>query len=156
MMKKALGAALKMGGGRPLLDRVFVTCPKPPPVNDLISTITGEGRPVFALLPGPLGPYRKVIVQAMRPDGEILGYIKIPLSPAAEERHDRNEPDEELRRQHLAEGDEGDERRGTGAHERRACRPSAKEEEPHGDERRGLHHGPDRSEHPRRMACEVL
>jgi hypothetical protein len=52
----------------------------------LISSVTGEPRPVFALLPGSPGAYRKVVVQAMRPGGETLGYVKIPLSPAAEER----------------------------------------------------------------------
>jgi len=91
LMKKLLAAALKMGIGRPLLDRVFVECAEPPPVSGLISTVTGEARPVFALLPGPPGPYRKVVVQAMRPGGETLGYLKIPLSPAAEERVRREE-----------------------------------------------------------------
>lgn len=56
------------------------------PLENLVSEITGEPRPVFALSIGTPGLFRKLTVQVMRFDGEILGYIKLPLTEAASER----------------------------------------------------------------------
>ena len=56
------------------------------PLENLVSEITGEQRPVFALSIGTPGLFRKLTVQVMRLDGEILGYIKLPLTDAASER----------------------------------------------------------------------
>ena len=55
------------------------------PLENLVSEITGEPRPVFALSIGTPGLFRKLTVQVMRLDGEILGYIKLPLTEAASE-----------------------------------------------------------------------
>lgn len=56
------------------------------PLEILVSEITGERRPIFALSLGTPGRFRKLTVQIMRPDGEILGYVKLPLTRAATER----------------------------------------------------------------------
>lgn len=56
------------------------------PLEDLVWEVTAERRPVFALLVGTEARFRKLTVQVMRPQGEILGYIKLPLTEAAEER----------------------------------------------------------------------
>jgi hypothetical protein len=49
----------------------------------LVRDVTGESRPVFVLSLGTPGCYRKLTIQVMRPSGEILGYVKLPLTEAA-------------------------------------------------------------------------
>lgn len=56
------------------------------PLEDLVRVVTSECRPVFALLVGTEARFRKLTIQVMRPDGEILGYIKLPLTDAAAKR----------------------------------------------------------------------
>jgi hypothetical protein len=50
----------------------------------LVREVTGEPRPAFAALlrtKFQSAQLSNLIVQAMRPDGEILGFLKIPLTP---------------------------------------------------------------------------
>jgi len=49
----------------------------------LITNVTGERSPVFAMLLGAPGRYRKLTIQVMRPGGQIIGYVKLGLSRAA-------------------------------------------------------------------------
>lgn len=56
------------------------------PLEALVQEVTGEGETVFALSLGTPNRFRKLTIQVMRPDGEILGYIKLPLTEAATER----------------------------------------------------------------------
>jgi hypothetical protein len=56
------------------------------PLEALVREVTGEGEAVFALSLGTPNRFRKLTIQVMRPDGEILGYIKLPLTEAATER----------------------------------------------------------------------
>ncbi len=65
---------------------VLIGSKGPLPLEILASDITGERRPIFALSLGTPGRFRKLTVQIMRPDGEILGYAKLPLTRAATER----------------------------------------------------------------------
>ena len=51
-----------------------------------MTEVTGEREPTFAMSLGVGGNVRKLTVQVMRPNGEILGYIKLPLTEAAAER----------------------------------------------------------------------
>jgi Phosphotransferase enzyme family len=51
-----------------------------------VGKVTGERQPVFSLSVGTESPFRKLTVQVMRPDGEILGYIKLPLTETAVQR----------------------------------------------------------------------
>jgi hypothetical protein len=56
------------------------------PLEDLVREVTGERQPVFSLSLATEARFRKLTVQVMRPEGEILGYIKLPLTEAAVER----------------------------------------------------------------------
>ncbi len=66
--------------------RVLVASRGPLPLEALVREVTGECQPVFSLLVGTEVRLRKLTVQVMRPDGKILGYIKLPLTDAAVER----------------------------------------------------------------------
>lgn len=63
--------------------RVLVVSRGDLPLEGLVREVTGERHPVFSLSVGAESPFRKLTVQVMRPDGEILGYIKLPLTEAA-------------------------------------------------------------------------
>ena len=66
--------------------RVLVASRGPLPLEALVREVTGECQPVFSLLVATEVRFRKLTVQVMRPDGAILGYIKLPLTGAAVER----------------------------------------------------------------------
>lgn len=66
--------------------RVLVASQGALPLEALVREVTGECQPVFSLFVGTEVRFRKLTVQVMRPDGEILGYIKLPLTDAAVER----------------------------------------------------------------------
>jgi hypothetical protein len=66
--------------------RVLVASRGPLPLEALVREVTGECQPVFALSLGAEMHFRKLTVQVMRPDSEILGYIKLPLTDPAVER----------------------------------------------------------------------
>jgi Phosphotransferase enzyme family len=53
------------------------------PVERLVEEITGETRPQFSLSLGTAVSSRKLTVQVMRQNGEILGYMKLPLAEKA-------------------------------------------------------------------------
>ncbi|MGI9072204.1 MAG: polysaccharide deacetylase family protein [Bryobacteraceae bacterium] len=55
-------------------------------MESLVHEVTGEAQPIFALSLGRQAAVRKLTVQVMRPDGEILGYLKLPFTLAAAER----------------------------------------------------------------------
>jgi thymidylate kinase len=50
-------------------------------LESLVAERTGEPCPVFSLVFGKPMRYPKLIAQAMRPNGDILGYAKLPHSP---------------------------------------------------------------------------
>ncbi len=66
--------------------RALVGSKKALPLESLVTAVTGEQRPMFALSVGTPGLFRKLTVQVMGLDGQILGYIKLPLTEAASER----------------------------------------------------------------------
>jgi hypothetical protein len=68
------------------LPRVLVASRSVLPLEDLVREVTGECQPVFALSLSTETRFQKLSVQVMRPGGEILGYIKLPLTDAAAER----------------------------------------------------------------------
>ena len=49
----------------------------------LVTNLTGERNPAFAMSLGTTGKYRKLTIQAMRAGGEILGYIKLGMTKPA-------------------------------------------------------------------------
>jgi len=69
-----------------VLPRMLVASRAALPVEALVREVTGECQPVFALSLGTESRFRKLALQVMRPSGEILGYIKLPLTDAAVER----------------------------------------------------------------------
>jgi hypothetical protein len=68
------------------LHRVLVASRATLPLEDFVREVTGECQPEFALSLSTEKRFQKLTVQAMRPDGEILGYIKLPLTQAAVDR----------------------------------------------------------------------
>lgn len=67
------------------LPRLLLASRQPFPLEDLVREVTGELQPVFSLSLGTAIRLRKLTIQVMRPDGEIQGYIKLPLTDAAVE-----------------------------------------------------------------------
>jgi len=83
LLKDLLKGAIKLGWqGRPR-DRIRIESPGPLALEALVTEVTGERFSVFSLSIGTPGPYRKLTICVMSPGGEILGYIKLPLTPAA-------------------------------------------------------------------------
>jgi len=55
-------------------------------LKHIVSRMTGEVHPAFAISIGARGKYQKITVQAMKRNGEVLGFAKIPMTAAAEDR----------------------------------------------------------------------
>ncbi len=83
ILKKLLLAAIRVNAIAWSRQRVLIASTRPLLLQRLVTDLTGEHRPVFSLLLGTPGPFRKLTIQVMRPNGEILGYIKLPLTRAA-------------------------------------------------------------------------
>jgi hypothetical protein len=86
ILKRLLVPMARLGWTGWSRDRILLASRESLPIESLVHEITGEPNPVFAFLLGTPGKFRKLTVQVMRPDGEILGYIKLPLTPEASER----------------------------------------------------------------------
>jgi len=76
-------AAIRISSSAWSRHKVLIASTKPLGLQRLVTDLTGEQKPVFSLLLGTPGPFRKLTIQVMRPTGEILGYIKIALTEAA-------------------------------------------------------------------------
>lgn len=83
LAKKVLGWAIRGGWQGWAWHKIRVESQGSLPLENLIQEIVGERSPVFSVSMGRAGAFRKLTVQVMRPDGEILGYIKLPLTEAA-------------------------------------------------------------------------
>jgi hypothetical protein len=59
---------------------------EPMGLKALVTNVTGERNPAFAMSLGMPGKYRKLTVQVMRAGGETLGYIKLGLTRPGGER----------------------------------------------------------------------
>jgi hypothetical protein len=81
--RRLLAAIIKTGWRWWAKDRAIVASTEPLPLENLVTERTGELSPVFALSCGTPGKFRKLTAQVMRPDGEIIGYIKLPLTAEA-------------------------------------------------------------------------
>ena len=86
VLKAVLRLALKMGLPDWAGQRVLVASRDSLPLEVLVAEITGERHPIFALSLGTPTRFRKLTIQVMASNGEILGYIKLPLTEAAGER----------------------------------------------------------------------
>ena len=89
----ALGARLRKG----LLTQIVKTgwsgwamhslhVGEPVELKALVTNVTGERNPAFAMSLATPGKYRKLTIQVMRTGGETLGYIKLGLTKPAGER----------------------------------------------------------------------
>jgi hypothetical protein len=67
-------------------DTVVIASRQPLPIENMLSEITGERELALSLSPGISGAFQKLTVQVMRPDGSILGYMKMPMTKAADAR----------------------------------------------------------------------
>lgn len=65
---------------------VVIASKEPLPLEKLVRDVAGESQPMFTLSLGVTESVRKLTLQVMRPGGEILGYIKVPLTQAADKR----------------------------------------------------------------------
>lgn len=83
MLKRLLSGAIKIGWIRCFHPHLLVASRNPLPLESLVTELTGERRPSFALSLGTATRYRKLTVQVSRSDGERLAYIKFPLTEAA-------------------------------------------------------------------------
>jgi hypothetical protein len=86
MLKKVVGTFLGAGWTGRKNDRVLIASKRPLPLEVLVGEVTGEKQPIFAFSLGTPSQFRKLTVQVMRPNGETLGYIKLPLTEAANQR----------------------------------------------------------------------
>jgi len=59
---------------------------EPVGLTALVTNVTGERHPAFAMSLAAPGKYRKLTIQVMRSAGETLGYIKLGLTRPASER----------------------------------------------------------------------
>ncbi|MGD0359244.1 MAG: phosphotransferase [Bryobacteraceae bacterium] len=59
---------------------------EPVGLKALVTNVTGERNPAFAMCLGSPGKYRKLTIQVMRAGGETLGYIKLGLTKPAGDR----------------------------------------------------------------------
>jgi hypothetical protein len=84
---KSITTSLFWGGwvGRPQ-NRVLVSSSNPLALEELVREVTGECQPEFSLSLGTPGQFRKVTIQVMGRNGEVLGYVKLPLTEAAKHR----------------------------------------------------------------------
>jgi peptidoglycan/xylan/chitin deacetylase (PgdA/CDA1 family) len=82
-VKKIFMGMIKTGFNDTWRSRVLVASKDRLPLETLVHAHTGEAQPVFALSFGREAAIRKLTVQVMRPDGEILGYMKLPFTEAA-------------------------------------------------------------------------
>lgn len=85
-LKRLLAAWIKTGRNGWARDRLLVASAAPLPLEMLIREITGERRPVCALSLGSAAGCQKLTIEVMRPTGEVLGYIKLPLMDEANAR----------------------------------------------------------------------
>jgi hypothetical protein len=67
-------------------DTVVIASRAALPMETALRGVTGEREFALSLSPGTPGAFQKLTVQVMRPDGSILGYMKLPMTEAAGER----------------------------------------------------------------------
>lgn len=84
--KQVLVRSMKVGWKGWWFPKILVASKNSLPLAVLVREVTGEAEPFFALSLGRQAAVRKLTVQVMRNRGEILGYLKLPLTSAATER----------------------------------------------------------------------
>lgn len=85
-VKKVLTGMMRMGWNGRYCSKVLIASTDAFPLEGLVRAAIGEDRVLFALSLGRQAAVRKLTVQVMRTTGEILGYMKLPLTPVAAHR----------------------------------------------------------------------
>jgi hypothetical protein len=80
VLKTLLAAAIKGGWKGRNGDRVVIASKEALPLQELVTNVTGEHRPAFALLLGTPDRYQKLTVLVMGGQGQTIGYVKLPLT----------------------------------------------------------------------------
>jgi len=83
ILKAMLVHCIKAGWHGWGLPRVVVASRAILPLETLVAEVTGEKQPSFSVSVGTPGRFWKLTTQVMRPSGEILGYLKFPITKAA-------------------------------------------------------------------------
>lgn len=83
LLKRALIVFCRLGWTGWARDVAVVQSQLPLEIEELVTRITGERQPCFALSLGTPGKYRKLSIRVMGRTGNLLGYVKLPLEPAA-------------------------------------------------------------------------
>ena len=83
LAKKILGWAIDLGWQGWLCQKVQLEPLRSSPLEALVREILGEKNCVLAMSLSRPGAFRKLTIQVMRPSGEVLGYIKLPLTERA-------------------------------------------------------------------------
>lgn len=83
LLKSLLTGMIRLGWKGRTSAKILLASRKPLPLQALVSQVTGEERPEFALSLGNADQFHALVVQVMRRSGDILGYIKLPLTAAA-------------------------------------------------------------------------
>jgi hypothetical protein len=86
MMKALIVQARATGWHGWVRDTVVIASRAALPIETVLRGATGERELALSLSPGTPGAFQKLTVQVMRPDGSILGYMKLPMTEAADER----------------------------------------------------------------------
>ena len=86
MLKALVLLAKATGWDGWVKDELLVASRSPLPVERLVRKVTGEHNFVLTVSVGTPGAFQKLTVQVTLPNGRILGYLKMPLTAAAEQR----------------------------------------------------------------------
>ena len=86
LLRRSLIGATKIGWTGWCCPKILVATKDKSALERLVEAVTSEAKPMFALSVGRQAAVRKLTIQVMRPNGDILGYMKLPLTDAAAER----------------------------------------------------------------------
>jgi len=81
VLKSLLSQVVKTGWRGWAVNSLYIG--EPLGLKALVANVAGERNPVFAMLLGTPGKYRKLTIQVMRPGGETVGFIKLGLTRQA-------------------------------------------------------------------------
>lgn len=85
-LKLAWETLVRLGWTHWPLARLLVASQGPLPLARRVADLIDVADPVLAFSLGAPGRFRKLTVQVMRRSGEVLGFIKLPFTPAAADR----------------------------------------------------------------------
>lgn len=86
LAKAALVAMIKTGWDGWGCQRVLVASRESLAIEELVRDVAGETKPLFAMSLGTRPAVSKLTVQVMSQDGQIVGYVKLPLTEVATRR----------------------------------------------------------------------